>query len=374
MTEPCFDTCDDIDLLTQKNCSFALYRLPSAAAPVMLIQTTGTPALLHSLDELEGRSGFLFSPFHIDEEHPVILMQPDVEARGWEAIGQVFNQPETSRLLHDLPPLEGKPDITPAYSFSHYTKDFSTFIRPLSDRLFDKLVLSRKTSHKRNEAFSPMHTFRKAVDKYPSAFVYLFHSPVSGTWFGCTPEVLLTYQNGQCHTMALAGTHKPHSKNQSDLLPEWDEKNLTEQEIVSDFIRRKLNGCGLEWEERGPYTQEAGRIAHLLTDFHFYLPAEQVLRVARMLYPSPAICGLPQQTAYRFILENESCDREYYSGIVGWIEREEITALYINLRCMQIGTEKLTLYAGGGLLPSSRITAEWKETQDKLQTLLTLIK
>lgn len=374
MTEPCFDTCDDIDSLTLKNCSFALYRLPSADEPVLLLQTTGSPALMHSLDELENRTGFLFAPFHVDEDHPVILMQSDVEAHGWDGIARALNRPETRRALCGLSPLEQRAESQPVYSFVHYSKAFSAFIRPLSDGIFQKLVLSRKASRKRNETFSPMRTFCTAAGKYPTAFVYLFHSPASGTWFGCTPEVLLTRKEGRCHTMALAGTQKISSKAPSHLLPQWDNKNLTEQEIVSDFIRRQLAECDVEWTERGPYTVQAGKVAHLLTDFRFPLPTRQVLQLIRLLYPSPAICGLPQREAYRFILENEGCNRSYYSGIVGRLEPENETALYVNLRCMHIGPKQMTLYAGGGLLSSSRITVEWKETQDKLQTLLALIK
>ena len=47
--------------------------------------------------------------------------------------------------------------------------------------------------------------------------------------------------------------------------------------------------------------------------------------------------------------------------------------MYVNLRCMSIGQEKLTLYAGGGLLPSSSLEKERQEINDKLQTMLTLI-
>ena len=39
---------------------------------------------------------------------------------------------------------------------------------------------------------------------------------------------------------------------------------------------------------------------------------------------------------------------------------------------MHIGKERLTLYAGGGLLPTSKLADEWNETEKKLQTMLAI--
>ena len=49
------------------------------------------------------------------------------------------------------------------------------------------------------------------------------------------------------------------------------------------------------------------------------------------------------------------------------------TDLYVNLRCMNITSEALTLYAGGGLLASSELEDEWQETEKKMRTMKNLI-
>lgn len=49
------------------------------------------------------------------------------------------------------------------------------------------------------------------------------------------------------------------------------------------------------------------------------------------------------------------------------------TDLYVNLRCMNITSEVLTLYAGGGLLASSELEDEWQETEKKMRTMKNLI-
>ena len=40
------------------------------------------------------------------------------------------------------------------------------------------------------------------------------------------------------------------------------------------------------------------------------------------LHPTPAVCGLPKEEAFRFIPDNEGYDRSYYSGFTGWLDTE----------------------------------------------------
>ena len=71
--------------------------------------------------------------------------------------------------------------------------------------------------------------------------------------------------------------------------------------------------------------------------------------------------------------KSEGYDRRYYSGFIGWLDPDGRTDLYVNLRCMHIEEEQLTLYAGGGLLASSELNDEWLETEKKLQTMRRII-
>ncbi len=93
----------------------------------------------------------------------------------------------------------------------------------------------------------------------------------------------------------------------------------------------------------------------------------------KRLHPTPAVCGLPKEKAYRFIQENEGYDRQYYSGFIGWLEPEGKSDLYVNLRCMNILSDRLVLYAGSGLLLSSEPESEWQETEAKMQTMRRLL-
>ena len=48
--------------------------------------------------------------------------------------------------------------------------------------------------------------------------------------------------------------------------------------------------------------------------------------------------------------------------------------LYVSLRCMNILDDgSCELYAGGGLLKESEMEKEWKETEAKMQTILSVL-
>lgn len=181
------------------------------------------------------------------------------------------------------------------------------------------------------------------------------------------PKLYCRAKKNEWNTVALAGTQPL----QNGKLPQvWDDKNRQEQDYVASYIRRQLLSLGIRSTESGPYPAYAGALSHLKTDFHFSLKDNKNLGdLLKVLHPTPAVCGLPKEEAYRFILENEGYDRKYYSGFIGWLDPEGRTDLYVNLRCMHIEDEQLTLYAGGGLLASSELNDEWQETEKKLQTM-----
>jgi isochorismate synthase len=180
--------------------------------------------------------------------------------------------------------------------------------------------------------------------------------------------------------MALAGTMSvPETMPVKNIV--WSDKNRKEQEIVADYIRESITPYARIIEEEGPYTSRAGQLVHLKTEFHLApMPSEMdhsifnsklsILNLIKALHPTPAVCGLPAKEAAAFIRENEGYDRSYYSGVVGMLDEEHETNLFVNLRCGHFLGDKTTLYAGGGILKDSNLGAEWNETNWKMNTIL----
>ncbi|MEG1748313.1 MAG: isochorismate synthase [Tannerellaceae bacterium] len=343
-----------IDTLIRQNRSFAIYRQPGEQQPHFVMQASGSACLFNSMEELNGQSGYVIAPFRVTADCPILLIRPDITE-----LQSAKTSDDGTTSLEEIDETEATP----------YADAFARFIRPVKEGRFRKLVLSRKLTIKRTEGFSPAEAFFTASERYTRSYVYLCHTPIAGTWLGGTPEILLSGEAGRWQTVALAGT-QPLAAD--EILPtEWDTKNREEQRLVASYIEEQLATLGIRPTREGPYTVRAAALAHLRSDFHFALPDNRTLGdVLALLHPTPAVCGLPKEEAYHFITRHEGYDRRYYSGFIGQLEPEGRTDLYVNLRCMCIGQRQLTLYAGGGLLASSTLNAEWQETEYKMQTML----
>ncbi len=328
--------------------SFVLYREPQQSICHCLMQRSAVKQFTH-ISQLNGVRGYVFAPFRTDALHPIVLLDPEEQCSFTLKAGQ------------DTPGGIYAEEQPPSAS---YSACFASFIYELRRETFRKLVLSRQTLIKREPSFSSLRAFRAAAQAFPYSYVYLFFTPETGYWLGCTPEILLSGGEGSYHTVALAGTQKICG----DALPQhWDEKNRQEQRYVTDYLLSCLSGCGITAQTNGPYSVRAGALSHLKTDIHFSLPPEGGLGdLLHLLHPTPAVCGLPKTEAYQFIGAHEAESRAYYAGFLGWLDASDRSDLYVNLRCMQVLPDCFRLYAGGGILSTSQMEDEWQETENKM--------
>ena len=390
--------------------AFAYYRLPYLHHAIYVAQHEGEPEVLSSVAELNGKEGFVIAPFAPSSECPVVLMHPDesklLSAEGAENASRCGTSYVVT--LQDL--RRDVAESTSGRNFEAYTREFECFHRQLSEGKFSKIVLARKlriqsnrqplesvqtsvvqdagkTSAVQNtanasvvqDADSLKALFLKTCRMYPRLFVALVYTPQSGLWLMATPEILLKGEQNQMATMSLAGTQKAEpSKTVADYPVEgieWSEKNREEQQYVTDYIEDCIKVFSDDYQKKGPYTTMAANLYHLRTDIAFRLhDTGRLGDVLDALYPTPAVCGIPKDEARRFILQHEHQSRKYYSGFVGPISPKGKTHLYVSLRCMNILDDgSCELYAGGGLLKESEMEKEWKETEAKMQTILSVL-
>ena len=351
--------------------AFAYYRLPYKQ-DYTFIRQEDEPEELQSLEELNGKSGFVFAPFVPSNDCPILLMHPDTMATHYSEWGNSLSK-------YALMPDNSLTPKSSSLEKSIYANDFNCFHEHIKQGKFQKLVLARHEEIRTNTVQAE-ELFKKACEMYPRLFIALVSTPQSGTWLMATPEILLSGNRQEMGTMALAGTQTaPPSAIISDVQQEgvkWSKKNLEEQQYVADYIEDIITSFSDSCSKKGPYTTMAAQLYHLRTDFHFRLTdTEHLGNVLDQLYPTPAVCGMPKEAARRFIIHKESIDRKYYSGFVGSLQPHGETQLYVSLRCMNIHEDGICeLYAGGGLLEESELQKEWDETEAKLATMKTVIQ
>ena len=246
-----------------------------------------------------------------------------------------------------------------------FEKLVSKGINAVNQKILSKVVLSRMEVIEIN-AFDFILTFEKLASAYPTAFCYCFFHPKVGMWFGATPEQLLKIEDRKFSTTALAGTQQ--FNDVENVI--WESKEKVEQQIVTDFIMENLENIASDVAMSNPYTYRAGNLLHIKTDIEGSFDSSSSLKqVIDILHPTPAVCGLPKETATAFILENEGYDRSFYTGFLGELNLQHQTNLFVNLRCMEIKQKNAHLYMGCGVTKDSDPEREFEETVSKSMTM-----
>lgn len=345
--------------------SFALFRLPFRQKCTLMLQKAHS-ASSSGIGSLDTSAGFVIAPFDT-ASLPTLIVKPDVVKH--------FSSSAIPRHLSDTLSScchrNSTPDPVYSPTREDYSADFAKFHQRLLDNDFYKLVLARKAVDPRDTAVSPTELFSRACQFYPRLFIALFSAPQCGTWLVATPELLVNRNGNRCHTMSLAGT----MAYQGDSHPEWNKKNIDEQQFVTSYILDMISPFTKNITVNGPHTVRAGELLHLRSQITFTddtgAPSSAIIGA---LHPTPAVCGLPKQPAMRFILDNEYSPRDYYSGFCGPSDSNGITRLFVSLRCMRLCHNSYELFAGGGILKASTEESEWNETESKMSTMRRIIR
>lgn len=317
--------------------------------------------------------GFVFSPFDAIEKTVLI---PD-------AISEIIGVSHVN-IESDTEPVEERVIINSASidSKNAHINRVKQGVEAINTSDIKKVVLSRQETVNLSET-NPISIFKRLLERYKSAFVYCWYHPKVGLWLGATPETLIKIEGNRFSIMALAGTQD--YKGSLDVV--WQNKEKQEQQLVTDFIVDNLKPSVDSFKVSDVATVKAGNLVHLKTMISAQLKPDTPLKqVVKVLHPTPAVCGLPKESAKQFILEHEDYNREFYTGFLGELNCETTiaprsgrrnienrayavsrtsTQLYVNLRCMQLKNQQAIIYVGGGITEGSNAESEWEETVSK---------
>jgi len=355
-----------LDQLLERHIAFAAWFFPKDSRMGLLVGNSSDVQLFDGFDQLNGEAGFVFAPFRITDQSPVILLKPKVWLEDFHSEDQLD--------IESFTPFEAvqETEACKLQSKEDYLKLIGETIEAIREGALSKVIISRRIPVKRTE-LSIGTTFLQLQDQTPNAFTFLVNLPVAGVWMGATPEVLIQSDGENFETVSLAGTQVRNPDAEEYY---WSTKDIEEQAFVSRYMLDVFFNFDIhQYKTRGPETMESGKVAHLKTSFFF--PANKIANCLgnfiANLHPTPAVCGLPKDLAAEYILNNEGHERKYYTGYLGLWRLNQQVSLYVNLRSMEITPEEYILYAGGGITARSVPEKEWDETNQKARTLLSVI-
>ena len=365
--------------------SFALWRLPDS--PTLFLAAAGQIQEWSEINLEESSPGFLFSPFNPAEKK---IFVPADNLLTFEAGQLIYSHGSSLEGIlqaksHHLSRRKKGDQYhsSPQRKSSHHDDHYKDLVTKCREEIlkgnFEKIVPSRTKEVELPADFDLLNAFNRLCELYPKAMVSIFSSPMTGTWVGATPEMLVSITRDQhFHTVALAGTQPYHEG--ADLRNiTWTQKDIEEQALVERYIISCFKKIRLrEYEEHGPKTIIAGNILHLKTHFDVDMVATNFPQLGsvmlKLLHPTSAVCGMPLDASLAFLKEHEGYDRQFYSGYLGPVNMDQESHLYVNLRCMQLSNTSATLFAGAGVLGDSDPEKEWHETEMKINTLGAIIR
>ena len=331
---------------------FVIFRYPNSDTINLWIQNSKELIQNSEFDA----EGFVFAPFNLNDE---VVIFPETASQKFEAsLTEV-------RFEENFQTEKFQSDSNESKSYHISLVDSGIQFLNRSD--CRKVVLSRK---ERVDVpnFDIIAAYKRMLQKYANACVYLWSHPEVGTWMGASPERLLKFENNEVETTSLAGT-QVFGEN---LI--WGEKEFEEQQIVTDYIVDVLEDYVNSIQTDGPKTSKAGTLAHLKSVITGKLKSSSGLKdIIEKLHPTPAVCGMPKKQSYDFLTANENYNRGFYTGFFGELSFNNPTNLYVNLRCLQYRNNSVFIYVGGGITAASNSENEWEETVEKANIMKAIL-
>lgn len=244
---------------------------------------------------------------------------------------------------------------------------------------FGKVVVARTHEETKVDAIAVIARLRA---RYPSCAVF---SIAAGDqqFLGASPEQLVSLDGRQVRTAALAGTTVVGWDDTTDagLAAEMlaSPKIREEHQFVVDDISERLAALGLVGETSPePEVLRLARLQHLRTPITARIERRaggvsdmDVLRVAGVLHPTPAVAGTPTAAAVNWLEAREAFNRGWYAAPVGWCDLDGNGELRVALRSALVDAKgTATLFSGAGIVADSVPADELAETGVKLRALL----
>jgi len=338
----------------EKKLPIILFSLPNQPDFTMV---SGESVEVDKIDD--NFEGFVFHPFKITEDSKPLFIKKSI----CEQVS-IFDLNKFSERFASLPDIEKMPYCSDRIDF---VKLVLTMQNELHLKGVVKTVASRIKTVETPQKINLVDLLKNLKENHPRHFNYLLFYPNNFMWIGSSPELLIEQKDDQIKTVSLAGTKKANANQ------EWTAKEINEQNIVTEYIKNKLESVGAFNIDAGNLDSvNAGSIEHLKTVFTANIKEVNPFEIAQKLHPTPAVGGFPKAGGVGIINLCETHDRSYHTGFLGMIEKKQ-TNLYVSIRCAQIFKQQILVYLGAGITADSDPEKEWVETENKASSLLTAI-
>jgi menaquinone-specific isochorismate synthase len=252
-----------------------------------------------------------------------------------------------------------------------YVDAVEAAVRRIRSHELSKVVLARDAT----AALPAGADIRRILDglatRYPDCWTFC----VDG-FLGASPETLVSVSRGSVSARVLAGSAARGTDAASDQAAatalatstkDQDEHRFAVQNVLASLRDHSADATASDL----PFTLKLPNLWHLASDIEGELSdGSTSLDLVQALHPTAAVAGTPTATALAVIAELEPFDRGRYAGPVGWVAADGDGEWAVALRSAQVTGDRLTAYAGAGIVADSVPQRELLETRMKFRPIV----
>lgn len=244
-------------------------------------------------------------------------------------------------------------------------------IRRIDRGEVEKVVLARDLVSPIDAAADLRGPLARLATGYPDCWTFA----VDGL-LGSSPEMLVRVDSGTLQARVLAGSTARGATAAADAAAalalvtsekDRDEHGFAVRSVLRAFAPHTSSLVASEI----PFALKLPNLWHLASDVEGCLAdSSNSIDLIEAAHPTAAVAGSPTDAAIAIIDELEPFDRGRYAGPVGWIDDAGNGEWAVALRCAQVDDERLTAYAGAGIVDASIPASELAETAMKFRPVV----
>ncbi|MEJ2200938.1 MAG: anthranilate synthase component I [Desulfuromonadaceae bacterium] len=306
----------------------------------------------------------------------------DVAASYRQGIAQIESLIERLRTplaVPQTPDFSDQPALQPNFS----REDFMAAVERCKEyvRAGDviQVVLSQRFSGELGMV-DPFDIYRALRTVNPSPYMFFLRFGETLV-VGASPEVLVRQEGDQVEVRPIAGTRPRGASSAEDQALEVDlladPKECAEHIMLVDLGRNDLGRVcrsgSVEVSEL-MVIERYSHVMHIVSNVRGkLLPGKDAFDVFRATFPAGTLSGAPKIRAMEIIDELEPCRREIYGGAVGYFSFSGNMDMAIVIRTLVVREGKIHLQAGAGIVADSNPEAEYQETVNKAQGVISAL-
>ncbi len=193
---------------------------------------------------------------------------------------------------------------------------------------------------------------------------------------GSSPEALISKNKDILNTVPIAGTIRRGKTPEEDLKLEKellnDPKEQAEHIMLVDLARNdlaKVSYPGSVDTYELITIQKYQKVQHIVSKVRSRTPLDGY-QVLKSIFPAGTLTGAPKKRAMKIIQELETENRSIYGGAIGYFSFNGDLAMAIAIRTLFGKGSKYFAQAGGGIVADSQPEQEFRETYNKLYSVL----